>query len=198
MFIGTTNTRSMGFNTTKYTPLNTDPQAHPWSQQANLSSLWRKHVAIVALNPNINLEFIESHEDKRILIAFATNNLTKQKLCIIGVYISPQFKESKSQWETLKNIPITNITVVASDFYTWTDKLRDTFPVKDRPHHKGATMLQYMASKGLIFTLDDKEEGPATLTQWEYNIDDIPLKGSRLDYILVARALAHITSRHNL
>ncbi|KAJ9057242.1 hypothetical protein DSO57_1024450 [Entomophthora muscae] len=52
-----------------------------------------------------------------------------------------------------------------------------------------------MAQKGLIFTLDDEEDGPASLTRWAYDIDDAPIKGSWLNYILVAGALAQITSR---
>ncbi|KAJ9059257.1 hypothetical protein DSO57_1004240 [Entomophthora muscae] len=223
MFIGTTNARSMGnwatrarkmhhykrqknldlliiseiqgFNTTEYTPLNPDPRAHPWSRQINLQSLWGKHVAIVALCPNIDLEFIESHEDERIIIARATDTKTHQSLWIIGIYISPQFDKSKSQWDTLNCIEIINNTVLAGNFNTWTDKLRDTFPVQNKPHHKGATMLQFMAAKGLIFNLDKDEEGPASLTCWAFDIDDSPIKGSRLGYVLVAGALASITSK---
>ncbi|KAJ9085908.1 hypothetical protein DSO57_1009487 [Entomophthora muscae] len=56
-------------------------------------------------------------------------------------------------------------------------------------------MLQFMAAKGLIFTLDKDEEGPALLTCWAFDIDDSPIKGSRLDYVLVAGALASITSK---
>ncbi|KAJ9090327.1 hypothetical protein DSO57_1003451 [Entomophthora muscae] len=37
-------------------------------------------------------------------------------------------------------------------------------------------MLHYMAQKGLIFTLDDEEDGPASLTRWAYDIDDAPIK----------------------
>ncbi|KAJ9064032.1 hypothetical protein DSO57_1034744 [Entomophthora muscae] len=83
---------------------------------------------------------------------------------------------------------------MAGDFNIWTDKLCNTFPVQNKPHHKGATMLQFMAKKGLIFTVDDKEEGPASLTRWASDIEDTPIKGSRLEYILVAGALAEIIS----
>ncbi|KAJ9083803.1 hypothetical protein DSO57_1031085 [Entomophthora muscae] len=55
-------------------------------------------------------------------------------------------------------------------------------------------MLHYMTQKGLIFTLDDEEDGPASLTRWVFDVDDTPVKGSRLDYILVAGALAQISS----
>ncbi|KAJ9052653.1 hypothetical protein DSO57_1032197 [Entomophthora muscae] len=223
MFIGTTNARSMGnwatrarkmhhckrqknldlliiskiqgFNTTEYTSLNPDPHAHPWSRQINMQSLWGKHVAIVALHPNIDLEFIESHKDERIIIARATDTKTHQSLWIIGIYISPQFDKSISQWDTLNCIEITNYTVMAGNFNTWTDKLQDTFPIRNKSHHKGATMLQYMAAKGLIITLDKDEEGPTLLTCWAFDIDDAPIKGSRLDYVLVAGALAPITSK---
>ncbi|KAJ9087524.1 hypothetical protein DSO57_1032495 [Entomophthora muscae] len=223
MYIGTTNARSMGnwatraqklhhykkqknidilviskiqgFNTVEYSPLDPNPMNHPWSRQANLKSLWEKHVAIVALKPHIELEFSESLDNERIIIANAKDTKTNQKLRIIGVYISPQFDECKLQWDTLDKIEMTTNTVIAGDFNTWTDKLQDTFPIRERTHRKAATMLSFMSKKGLIFTLDEEDDGPASLTRWAYDIDDTPIKGSRLDYILVVGALAEITSR---
>ncbi|KAJ9052535.1 hypothetical protein DSO57_1033198 [Entomophthora muscae] len=152
-------------------------------------------MAIVALRPHIDILFLESLEDKRIIVANATDTITKETIRIVGVYISPQFEESKFQWEALDKINITNNTVVAGDFNAWPNKLCNTYPTQSKPHHKGATMLHYMTQKELIFTLDDKEDGPASLTRWVFDVDNTPVKGSRLDYILVAGALAHISSR---
>ncbi|KAJ9066946.1 hypothetical protein DSO57_1004709 [Entomophthora muscae] len=67
---------------------------------------------------------------------------------------------------------------MAGDFTAWTDRLQDTFPPRNKPHNKGATMLHFMAQKELIFALDNKEDGLASLTQWAYDIDDTSIKGS--------------------
>ncbi|KAJ9086729.1 hypothetical protein DSO57_1000987 [Entomophthora muscae] len=168
---------------------------HPWSRQANFKSLWGKHVAIVALKPHIKLKFLESLDNKHIVIANAIDTKTNQKLRVIRVYILPQFDKCNSQWDALHKIKMTPNTVIAGDFNTWTDKLRDTFPIRERTHRKAATMLSFMSQKGLMFTLDEEDDGPASLTRWAFDIDDTPVKGSRLDYILIVGALADITSR---
>ncbi|KAJ9071239.1 hypothetical protein DSO57_1038949 [Entomophthora muscae] len=56
-------------------------------------------------------------------------------------------------------------------------------------------MLAFMASKGLVFTLEDETDGPDTLTRWEYGPDGELLNGSRLDFLLVSGDIADITSR---
>ncbi|KAJ9089817.1 hypothetical protein DSO57_1009042 [Entomophthora muscae] len=56
-------------------------------------------------------------------------------------------------------------------------------------------MLNFMSQKGLIFTLDDKDNGPVSLTRWAFDADDTPISGSCLDFSLVVGALADITSR---
>ncbi|KAJ9089165.1 hypothetical protein DSO57_1015674 [Entomophthora muscae] len=124
-----------------------------------------------------------------------TNTITKHIFQVIGVYISPQFEESNFQWEELKTIIITDNTVVAGDFNKWTDELHNTFPCRLRPHHKGASMLQYMAMNSLVFNLNKEDKGLATPTRWEFDLEEASINGIQLDYNLVARTLACITSR---
>ncbi|KAJ9058128.1 hypothetical protein DSO57_1015549 [Entomophthora muscae] len=85
-------------------------------------------------------------------------------------------------------------TVIAGDSNTCTDKVRDTFAVQERTHRRALTMFNFMSQKGLI-TLDDKDNGPASLTRWTFDADDTLISGSCLDFILVVGALADITSR---
>ncbi|KAJ9065553.1 hypothetical protein DSO57_1018271 [Entomophthora muscae] len=60
---------------------------------------------------------------------------------------------------------------------------------------QGHRMLAFMASKGLVFTLEDEADSPDTLTRWEYSPDGELLNSSRLDFLLVSGNIADITSR---
>ncbi|KAJ9089712.1 hypothetical protein DSO57_1009976 [Entomophthora muscae] len=56
-------------------------------------------------------------------------------------------------------------------------------------------MLNYMAKNGLMFTLDEENDGPVTLTRWGTCPVNKTTIGSRLDFILIAGALESRTSR---
>ncbi|KAJ9065157.1 hypothetical protein DSO57_1022676 [Entomophthora muscae] len=182
-------------NIPDFPPLDKDPLNHPWSRQANMPSFWGRHVAFLALSKKINIELIESHLDKRIMVVKATDTTSNRSLRVIGVYLSPQHKESAEQWQTLDTIKITDDTVIGGDWNTWTDRYRDTFPVRTRNHAQGATMLSYMAKHGLMFTLDKENDGPGTLTRWGICPVHKTTIGSRLDFILIAGALEGQSSR---
>ncbi|KAJ9056340.1 hypothetical protein DSO57_1034160 [Entomophthora muscae] len=193
MIIGTSNARSMGNWETRATKLHhykkqridllivtevhahnipdfplldNDPNNHPWAKTANVPSFWGWHMAVLALSKKIKIELLGSYLDEKIMIVRATDTTLNCSLRVIGVYLLSQNEESALQWQTLEEIPITKDTVVGGNWNTRTDKYRDTFPIRDRNHPYGSTMLNYMAKNGLMFTLDNENDGPGTLTRW--------------------------------
>ncbi|KAJ9072755.1 hypothetical protein DSO57_1024027 [Entomophthora muscae] len=172
----------------------TDPFNHPFSIQAGIQAFGGKYVAIVATSKDIDIKLLGTYADERILVVEATNKRDNKKYRVIGVYLSPNHT-SYLQWQELEQLKITDNTIVAGDFNAWTDPIWDTFPTSKKKHRRGNRMLAFMATHGLTFTLDDKVEGPGTLTQWEYDEQGNMTKGSRLDFVLVAGAMADVTSR---
>ncbi|KAJ9053776.1 hypothetical protein DSO57_1020884 [Entomophthora muscae] len=177
-------------------PIDYDPKNHPYARQIGLKSFWSKHVAVVAFSPHIGISLIAVLSDERILVVDAVDTRTDLKLRVVGVYL-PTNPTSNNQWDVLDSLVLPKYTVVIEDFNTWTDPFRDTFPTRTKIHSRSTRMLSFMTEKGLVFTLDNKAEGPATLTQWEFGLRGELFNGSRLDFIIVTGLLAEITSRSN-